>query len=513
MICRRLVALAAVVAAFFALCPTVASAKWLRAETAHFVVYSDRAEKAVRDYAVTLEAFDGLLRLMHGRPAGEAVPRKLDVYLVGGIAQLRRMSPGLSENVGGFYYASAEDIFAAAIRGGMGAMADSTRGDDVVFHEYVHHFMRQYFEAAHPPWLSEGYAEYYASTDVGPKAFTVGNVHIGRAIALAEPGGQLDISLVLTKKVSEIERDSRGAFYAQAWLLTHYVMSDADRRRKLSVYLEAWRRNGDSLKAWEAAYGQDAKALQRALENYGQGRKLAGLSITRLEASPPAVTITTLPDGAAEVLLELQQLKIGSPKEQREDLQERLRSVHARMPNDRLARLAYARFQTQYGDRASGEAILRQMIAQDAGDWEAMLALAASRIAAGRASSNPGRPEAAEASRILGQVSKLRPDDYRIYILYSQARSGLAGEPSENTLNILDKAVRLAPQVDSARLAAARAFIHAKLPDEARYFLEPLANNPHGGGSASAAQSLLATLDGQAPPPGADDQRGGEDED
>ncbi len=52
-----------------ALAATSAEAKWLRAETDNFIIYSEGSEKSLRDFAVTLQRFDATLRFRFRVPA------------------------------------------------------------------------------------------------------------------------------------------------------------------------------------------------------------------------------------------------------------------------------------------------------------------------------------------------------------------------------------------------------------------------------------------------------------
>jgi hypothetical protein len=52
--------------ALVALTPASALAEWRRAESAHFVVYSDGSERSLREYTAKLERFDALMRLRFG---------------------------------------------------------------------------------------------------------------------------------------------------------------------------------------------------------------------------------------------------------------------------------------------------------------------------------------------------------------------------------------------------------------------------------------------------------------
>lgn len=481
------------------LAPVQALADWRKAESAHFVIYSDRSEAVLREYGVMLEDFDALLRYRHGGLEDEVTPPKLEVYLIGDRAQLRRIWPNVADRVAGFYSASAAGVYAVAMRNAAGAR-DTTIGDDFVLHEYVHHFMMQYHKAAYPAWLVEGYAEFYATVDLASKRITIGNVNPGRAYALTSSPVWMGMDKVLTSRPSELSNSDKSSFYAQSWLLTHYIMSDPGRRTKLNVYLNEWRKTGDSVAAWKVAYGEDPQQLKKSLDRY-RSKPLMGAVITR--SGPPKVdmTITRLSEGADDILLESLQLQRPVPKGQEMALLERARSVHARRPTDRYARIAAARAENRFGDRDAGEAILKTMIADDPKDHEALRVLAESYMA--RARANPAERVARfnAARPLLASAVKIAPDDYRAYMMSAQMRMGEPGPPSENTLNVLVRAVQLAPQVRELRMMAAVAFERTPgAGEEVRHLLEPLLGDPHGGALTTRAQAMIARLDGKPPP-------------
>ena len=81
---RRLVqpfvaALAAVVALLIMAAPGVAEARWLRAESAHFVIYSDGDEAGLREYVRRLEIYDAVLRSRTGVSA-DAIKRANNLW-------------------------------------------------------------------------------------------------------------------------------------------------------------------------------------------------------------------------------------------------------------------------------------------------------------------------------------------------------------------------------------------------------------------------------------------------
>ena len=87
---KHLAGLACALAAVIAACPLAAQAAWIRAETDRFIVYGDGRDKAVRDLAVRLTAYDATLRVFNPRTAKAPIGRKLEVYLVDSGRELRR---------------------------------------------------------------------------------------------------------------------------------------------------------------------------------------------------------------------------------------------------------------------------------------------------------------------------------------------------------------------------------------------------------------------------------------
>ena len=483
----------ALVAAGVLMAGASARAEWLRAESDHFVVYG-RSEKSVREYATQLEDFDSLLRRLHGRPKDEVTPRKLPVYLVSGLGQLKRVLPDAREGMAGVYLSSVPEVFVVAIRDGAGEM-DQNKGDDTVLHEYVHHFMLQYYPSAYPAWLVEGYAEYYMTADLAKTRMVVGGVNRGRAYSLTEPGGWIPMQDVLGKRPGALKEREVYAYYAQAWLLTHYILSDPERHKLLAPYLDAVRGGDDPVKAWKKIYGDEPDELRRKLRVY-MSKPIPAGALPRTGATEPTITVTRLTPGADDLLLEGQRLKLGVSKDDRAETLADIRAAAAKRPTDRFSQLVLARAETTFGDRKAGETILNALLAANPKDEEALVALGESRLGAGE--EDPAQREAdfAQAGKLFARAFKINPDNPETLHGYVEAHSL---EPMTDALaDIRVRAVVLAPQVGHLRLDAARALIEVKDTAMAKVVLTPLASNPHGGGEVEAAQAMLKTIDPKA---------------
>jgi tetratricopeptide (TPR) repeat protein len=474
-----------------------ATGRWIRGESEHFIVYSDRNEALIRRYVTMLEDFDGVLRLLHNKTDAET-PRKLPLYLLSSSRQLRRTLPNADDRLQGVYLTGVEDIFVLAIRDDSNAY-DPNNGDDTVLHEYTHHFMMQYFPDAYPGWLVEGLAEYYKTIDLRMKTVQIGDFSRGRAVSLLNDKW-LPMSDILSKRPSQFERDQILTFYAQSWLLTHYIWSDKTRRAKLQDYLELVRAHGDPMASWTKIYGQDSAALEKALRGY-MG-VLPALTIGR-EPPKPQIAFSRLPAGADDLILEVQRLKTGVARAEAPALLARFQETAAKRPTEYYSRLALARAEIDLGDRSKGEAILAALLEERPADLETLQVMAYSRLeTARRLARTPADREKAkaiyaEAATYLGRAHKIDDDNYLTLYGYAEAKS-LDREPSENTLNVVLRAASIAPQNPAIRMNAARLFIRARKYEIARELMEPVAGNPHGGPQARRASHLLASLEGKA---------------
>lgn len=481
-------AAAAVIVSLVVLHPGVAEARWLRAESAKFVIYTDGDERYLRDYVAKLEEFDQILCAETGIDPATPVARKLDIYLVENTKEMRLVLPKAGDLLAGVYIESADDVFAVAIRN------DRDRTDDnTVLHEYVHHFMLANFPYAYPPWLVEGWAEYFMTTILGKDYVEVGNFDRGRGETLLS-GKWIPIQDVLSKRVSDFKDESALNFYAESWVMTHFFLSTPQRAQLLTRYMKAVGEGSDPVQAMKTVLGQDdLSVLDKAVHDYVRKGNIVSLRKPRTPWKG-AITVTSLPPSADWLLLENQRLKNGIDKDDQAQVLANIRSRAAKFPGDRLADLALARAENDFGDRAAGEAILTRLIAANPTDAEALYLMGMSKMAAGDNDEANIEARYDEAGRFLVRAFKADPDRFQTLYAYARSRRYENDYPSQNVLEVLLRAHDLAPQVDEISIMAGQALIRKRRYDEAAVILQPVANNPHGGGAAQAAQSLLKQI-------------------
>jgi len=350
----------------FALTPTSALAEWRRAESEHFVVYSDGSERSLREYTAKLERFDALLSSHFGGARTEA--RRLPVYLVGDGRALRVAVPGLPPGIAGYYSSSDTDVFAVLVRG---------ESDDILLHEYSHHVMARAGDVPYPGWFREGFAEYFATatvTERGEASF--GLPGAGRLQALQRNSWlPMDAVLRATSPLDIAGETGRSMYYAQSWALTHWLLADTARIRNLSAYVSAVNGGRDPVEVWQEVFAMTPDQLSAALRSHVRGR----LSYAKLDMPPisPTITVATLSPAAEAVLLPMVNARSWNPEAvDGPALLATLRAAAVRFPDDPMAQVAVARAEMRWGDAAAAETALTRALDRQPDNVEGVVLMA-----------------------------------------------------------------------------------------------------------------------------------------
>lgn len=461
-----------------------AHAEWLRAESSHFIVYGDVGEGDLRNYVRKVERFDSLLRLYYP-VANDREAGKLEIFLAHGIDDLRKVSPGLSSGIAGFYTGDVDRIF---------AIVDLSRseGDNTLLHEYGHHFMRANMPGAYPGWFTEGFAEYYSTADLTPTRIRVGLPSPGRMNSLTmglNSWASMDGVLGGRTKIPPRQGHS---YYAQAWAMTHYFMSTPERRQQMSHYLRATMTGADSIASLQASTGMTPDQLQRAVHGYVAGR--INYSILQQTFTPAEVTIAPMSRSARDLVwLDLRMDRL-NPEGKGEAIAQ-VRERAARYPGDAFAAIVLAKAEIQDEHWEAAQAAVASLVAAETPNTEALRLTAIAMMRRADADGFDPAEKVAQyrdARRLLARAVQADATDYRIYLGLDETRRGAAGYPTDNDLNVLLAAEEYAPQVDQVRFLTAQALVNRGIYQQAVEILAPVASNPHGGEGMQSARNLLA---------------------
>lgn len=472
--------MAAAALCFLAAAP--AQARWLRAESDNFIVYAEGGDNRLRQQVQVLEDYASLLRRLTGTAAA-ASPSKLRVYLVRGTRELRQVAPRVGNNVGGFY---------SARPAGIAAFVDTSAdfgSNEVLFHEYAHHFMMQYHNSAYPPWYVEGFAEYLMTARFTDRHVEFGQLSTMRAGSLSDVAQWLPMDRVVFESGKIESAQGRARYYAQSWALTHYLMREPARIEKLRAYVAALRRGDEPRQAFRTSFGATPAEIQRELQSY-VFRNLTFLRMDRARiAQAPRIAITALPPSADDLLL--LQASIIVEGQEPEALLWRVRRAAAQH-SDPFAKRVLAEAETFYGDGDIAARLLAELLAVDPGDSELLYLRGMRDLVAGE------RDEARRAAHYrrarvwLARAHRINPNHFQTLYRYAQSFLEDPEFLSDNNAEVLLLAHNLAPQVSEIRMNAARMLLARREYDLAEALLVPLASTAHEGWFSAAARELLA---------------------
>jgi hypothetical protein len=470
-----------------------AQSRWLRAESAHFIAYSRSGEAALRQDVEELERFDATLRQLTQNNAGPS-ENKLEIYLLRNHDDLEQVWPSVSRDVLGFYHAAPEQIAAFSTARNQGLDPRT-----VLFHEYAHHFMLQYFADAYPGWFTEGFAEYVSTADLNNRRSRLGGYEIGRTQPLYSLSWA-NLADILDPSREGARRVPSHMFYSQSWLMVHYILSSQERKRALSRYFNAVQGGADRIAAFEDAFGMSADAWQRQLRGY----LTSGIT---LQDFPPAqadlsMQITSLPESANDLLLPMARARRPVPDDERVELAERLIAAASRYPDDAYAQYARARAELVRNQPAAARPILEAVIAANANDSEAnyLMGMTYIREAEADGLEDEARLQILRRGRTYF-ARAFRIDPNHVPTLYYYVRT-FPVPMEDSTLEVLLRAQELAPQVHEISFATATALMLAHAHAQAVPMLQAIAYDGHGGSlRRHALITLEAALRGEDPPP------------
>ncbi|MFT3968528.1 MAG: hypothetical protein QM690_21890 [Sphingobium sp.] len=455
-----------------------ASARWLEARSANFIVYSEGSEKALRDSTALLEDYDALLRTLTGTSAPPS-RSPLKVYLVDTAAKLREVAD-VPAQAAGFYSARVGGTAAFAVRSNDPLMD----GQEILLHEYAHHFTNRYYPAWYPGWYSEGLAEYLSTARILPDRIEIGRYNPGRAITLLR-GTWLPAERVLAPGRKPISKGEMGQFYAESWLIVHYLFATEERKQALVRYLADLHRGVAEETAFRSAFAMDHRAFDQQLRLYMGGRIAYG-TMRREATSTPAIAIKPLPDSADAVILPHAALTIGIPRAEREqEILAAARQAAARFPDDPYAQRVLARAEINSGDRARGTTLIETLIEKTPHDPELLYIRGTADFYTGRKDAAVRAERFAAARPWFARAVEADPAYYTA--LYRLAQTTPPGSGDEVALEQLRTAHELAPLVGDIAIDTTSALMARKRYAEALAVIQPVATNPHGGNAARAA--------------------------
>jgi tetratricopeptide (TPR) repeat protein len=477
------------------------AAGWVSVRSQNFTVVGQAREKELRRAATRLEEYRAALsRLLPEGGDGAGVPTTVVVFRDDASYQpFKPLVRGqTAAYVGGYFQPGSEVNYIT-----LSLDADWSRdATPTLLHEYTHLLVNNYFSAA-PLWLKEGLAEFYSTARVSGD-----RRRVSTGAQLPTRARQLrGAQLIPLRALFEVDQQSpyyyepgkRGLFYAESWALAHYILNGEGgaRRAGLPRFVETLAAGAAPEDAFRRAFGLDLEAAEAALASYvsagvyakssetlagpldfdsqlratpmteAEGLALLGdllLHTSRGDESESYLTRALALDPKltrARVSLGLLRLRQNRPDDAREQL-----SVAAREePQSHLAHYLLA----EALERGAGAADIEKLSVKDFEE----------------------RTERMRAE--LRKAIELAPDFPESYGLLAAVEMERADRP-EVSVELLRRAMRLAPRRQDFVLMLAQAFLYKGEFDEARRAAEPVATHAAEPRMREQAAALLLRI-------------------
>ncbi|MEQ1510908.1 MAG: hypothetical protein ABL909_10980 [Sphingopyxis sp.] len=474
----------------FALLPfTAAHAEWREATSEHFVVVSEGSERELVRMSRQLEAVHWLMTAATGvSPTGDV--QRVKIYLVANIGQVHRaIGANNNSEVAGFYNSNINGAYAVVPR------SEGEFSTTILFHEYTHHFMRQYMEQAFPLWVNEGFAEVLSTASFEREGhITFGKPANHRAYEL--DGGVPWVPVPRMFAPLSADDDKAGvASYGQYWLTTHYLIFEPTRRNQLNQFINALNRGVPIADAY-AMFPGGLEALDRELRSYLRRSSYTYVPVPLPEGVQTMPTVRVVrPGEAAAMLLELQANR-HLDDEERRALAARIGQSVTQHPDDPAVGLLHTRILFELEDWAAASAAADRVLAIDPANVRALAYKGWADLSAAEATGTDLSP--ADASRLRAPIvraNRASPNDPLPLIAYFYSFP-LAGQPTPDiAIQGLLRAVALVPQEDGLRMTAATLLIGRHVLPLARRTLLPVAYAPHQSPLQQQALLLVKWID------------------
>ncbi|MBY6190852.1 hypothetical protein KUV22_10525 [Microbulbifer agarilyticus] len=251
------------------LSPCLSAAEWHEYQSENFTVYSDVSEQRVNTLMRDLERFRRTALSFTGL---EEIPEntKLRVFHFRNSTEFQKFSG--DQKIAGFYRETWHGPVIFSRDGDHGIT-----GSGLIFHEYVHHLMREHSTMTYPRWYAEGFAELLASAELRKNTVLVGGLPEWRLSAWAKDA-PLTIEQLLSPPslTSANGRDNSrywNNYYASAWLLTHYLQlghnaGHPDYRTATENYLRAAAAGDEPVTSFTEYFGKPIADIQREMLSY-----------------------------------------------------------------------------------------------------------------------------------------------------------------------------------------------------------------------------------------------------
>lgn len=475
--------------------------EWMRAQSRHFIILSDRRRGDVAELVRRMESFHMMLRMAIGLPAqeSEAAPRT-KLYFLSNERDLPDPAGNQPMYGIGLYAACSEgvtgfgvDMLYVAAPGKPLDKQPENEGLSYLYQSYARHFWYRHSRARSPLWFVEGFAQYMSSARLVEDDAIIGMAPEALARLATRTGSyQLTYADVLlgTRKDLLATGDRaavKNEFAARAWVLTHWILSSPANQARARSYFEAVNRGEAAVAAFKRIFGLSPGALDDMLWRYAGTLQAQRL---RLKDIPDASAQYSDYDKGEGAGLMLDAALLSCPAvPQAARLAGEAQKLAADHPASRTAAQAALHAQVLFGDAGAAMDALARLAAASPQDVDARYWLGRARLAMAERKGDAALLKQARAD--LMQAATMDPTHAPAAYAYYRA-SLLANVLDEDAEGAILAAYQAEPEVDAYTWQAGLVYAMLGRQEDADALFRALASEPDDNVWVIAARARLA---------------------
>jgi len=483
----------------FVIQPAFGSAKdeWLQIKTKNFNLIGNASEKEIRRVGIKLEQFRETFRLLFSGSKLDA-PIPTNVLVFKSDSSYRPFKPkradGKTDNFIAGYFQPGDDVIYITLAAG-GTDADTF---GTIFHEYVHFIVDTNLGKSNvPAWFNEGLAEYYQTFEMEDEIKAKLGMPQGGHLSLLQQNKLLPLDSFFNTSNAALHSHgshSRSIFYAQAWAVVHYLISNKktdgiDKLVKLSM------KGTVDEKAFQEAFQMSYAELEKELKKY-VGRASYMISVATFKeklAVDSQMTVTRLSEAESNAYLG----DLLYHTRRHDDAEPFLTNALAADPNQSMANTSLGKVKVRQRKYGEAKSFLDQDIAGDPKNHIAYYQLAyllsrESRDELGYVSGFPAE-KAARMRELLKRAIEINPTFTESYELLAIV-SVVTNDKMDDGIAAMVKALQYRPGNQRYALRIAELYLRQEKVKEATDIISRVAKTANDEQVKSQAENLLQQI-------------------
>jgi tetratricopeptide (TPR) repeat protein len=464
---------------------------WTSVRSQNFQLVGNASEKDIRLVANRLEQFRTVFALLF--PAlklNSPVPTTVIVFKSDSSYKPFKVNP----NVTG-YFQPGEDVNYITLTSEKSSADQPFR---TIFHEYVHLLVENTMGATVPLWFNEGLAEYYSTFDISDenRKVLLGDLVTNHVLYLREKKllPLRTLFAVDYKSPYYNEGNKMNIFYAESWMLMHYLLQGESQKRRpqLARFIDLVGSQLTIDEAFQQAFQISLDAFEKDFKSYVQGAKYMATAVRFEKKLDFESEMQSAPVTEGEAQAYLGDLLLHTRRYN--DAESHLQQALALSPDLPMAEASFGMLRVRQGRLADARQYLEKAVAGNSQNYLAHFyyAYALSGLSfEGMQVVHSYSSEVASSMRAeLRKVLALKSDFAEAYAMLGFINV-VRNEEIDETIALLKRALTMSRSNQRVIFMLAQLYMRKENFSEARQLLEPLARNSPDPDLRQHAQSLL----------------------